>query len=79
MTVGFPSRRDHPCTYEACIRSVLLYGKETWPMTQKVENCIQTCDRRMLRYMAGVSLQGRVPSADVALRCGDCQMLGVVW
>ena len=30
--------------YEACIRSVLLYGKETWPMTQKVENCIQSCD-----------------------------------
>ena len=64
--------------YEACIRSVLLYGTETWPITQKVENCIQTCDRRMLRYMADVFLQDRVPSAVVVERCGVGQVLDVV-
>ena len=56
--------------YETCIRSVLLYGAESWPLTQRLEKCIQSCDRRMLRYLTGVSLLDRVRSADVAKRCG---------
>ena len=73
---GIPLKK-RASIYEACIMSVLLYGAETWPMTQKVENCIQICDRRMLRYMAGVSLQDRVPSAVVAETCGVGQVLDV--
>ena len=42
--------------YSSCVRSVLLYGAETWSLTKKQEEHIQSCDRRMLRYMAGVSL-----------------------
>ena len=56
--------------YAACIRSVLLYGAESWPLTQRLEQCIQSCDRRMLRFLAGVSLRDRVSSAEVARRCG---------
>ena len=56
--------------YTACIRSVLLYGAESWPLTQRLEQCIQSCDRRMLRFLAGVSLRDRVSSAEVARRCG---------
>jgi hypothetical protein len=64
--------------YEACVRSVLLYGMETWPMTQRVEACIQSCDRRMLRYMTGVSLRDRVPSEEVARRCGLPQVVDIL-
>ena len=63
--------------YDACIRSVILYGAESWPLTQRLENCIQSCDRRMLRYMAGVSLRDRVSSAEVARRCGLKEILEV--
>ena len=56
--------------YGACIRSVLLYGAESWAMTQRVLGILTSCDRRMLRYMAGLSLQDRVSSAEVASRCG---------
>ena len=54
----------------ACIRKVLLYGAESWPLTQRLENCIQSCDRRMMRFMGGVSRHNRVSSSEVARRCG---------
>ena len=56
--------------YSACIRYVLLYGAESWPLTQRLEICIQNCDGRMLRFLTGVSLLDRVSSAEVARRCG---------
>ena len=28
--------------YTACIPSVLLYNAESWPLTQRLENCIQS-------------------------------------
>ena len=40
--------------YESCVRSVMLYGSETWAMTKKDEDILRKCDRRMLRYMARV-------------------------
>ena len=64
--------------YDACIRSVLLYGAESWPLTQRLEQCIQSCDRRLLRYMSGVSLRDGVCSAEVARRCGLREILEVV-
>ena len=56
--------------YDACIRSVLLYGSENWALTRRLEQVITSCDRRMLRHMAGVSLRDRVTSEEVAGRCG---------
>ena len=56
--------------YSSCVRPVLLYGVEAWSLTKKLEETLQSCDRRMLRYMAGVSLADRVLSTEVASRCG---------
>ena len=56
--------------YDACVRSVLLYGSESWPMTATVLAILTSCDRRMLRYMAGVAWQDRLSSGEVASRCG---------
>ena len=64
--------------YSSCVRSVLLYGAETWSLTKKQEEHIQACDRRMLRYMAGVSLSDRVPSYEVARRCGVRPVVSVI-
>ena len=64
--------------YCSCIRPVLLYGVEAWSITKKLEETLQGCDRRMLRYMAGVSLSDRVASEEVANRCGVKPLLVVL-
>ena len=56
--------------YESCVRSVMLYGAETWEMTGRVEDILKHCDRRMLRYMAGVSWKDKINSEEVCRRCG---------
>ena len=56
--------------YDACIRSVMLYGSEGWPMTDRLRGVLTSCDRRMLRYIAAVSLLDHVRSEEVADRCG---------
>ena len=56
--------------YTAFICSTLLYGAESWPLTQRLENSIQSCDRRMQRFMVGVFLRDRVSSSEVTLRFG---------
>lgn len=56
--------------YEACIRSVLLYGSETWAINERHSVILRSCDRKMLRYIAGVRWQDQVGSGEVAERCG---------
>ena len=56
--------------YNACIRSTTSYGAATWALTQREEQLLQSCDRRMLRMICGVSLSDRVPSTEVLSRCG---------
>ena len=62
----------HHCgkVYEACIRSVMLYGGKTWALTARLEGILLSCYRRMLRYMAGVTWRDRVRSGEVARRYG---------
>ena len=48
----------------------MTYGAATWALTQREERLLQSCDRRMLRKMCGLSLTDRVPSADILSRCG---------
>ena len=56
----------------------ILYGAESWLLTQRLEKCIQSCDRRQLRYMSGVSLRDRVSKKEVAQRCGLKEILDVI-
>ncbi len=37
--------------YKACVRSVFLYGAETWAMTKQLKALLIRCDVRMLRYI----------------------------
>jgi len=62
--------------YESCVRSAMLYGAETWQMKKRIENIMKQCDRRMLRYMTGVSWADRIPSVDVAKICGLTDIQG---
>ena len=69
--------RHRAKVYQACIRSVMPYGSETWALTMKLDEFILRSDRRMLRYMAGISLPDSVASEEVLRRCGLCDILKI--
>ncbi len=62
--------RSRGRVYEACVRSALLYGAETWALTNRLMEVQRSCDRRMLRYMVGVRWQDGRSSSEVAEMCG---------
>ena len=61
--------KDRARAYNACIRSTVTYGAATWAITQREEQLMQSCDRRMLRMICGVSLSDRVSSIEILRRC----------
>ena len=56
--------------YCACVRPVMMYGAETWPVTREIERMIRQNDCRMLRYMCQVRWEDRVTDEEVMRRCG---------
>ncbi len=62
--------RSRGRVYEACVRSALLYGAETRALTNRLIEVLRSCDRRMLRYMAGVRWQDGRSSGEVTEMCG---------
>ena len=69
LNKGIPLAR-RGMVFDACIRSVMLYGGETWALTKRLESVVVGCDHRMLRCMAVVTRQDWVSSEEVARRCG---------
>ena len=51
--------------YRSCVRSVMIYGSETWPMKKEHENRLNTTEMRMIRWMSGVSLRDRKSSKEL--------------
>jgi len=49
---------------------LMLYGSETWSLTGKLEDILQSCNSRMLRYRARVRWQDRIAREEVAKRYG---------
>ena len=70
--------RSRGSVYEACVRSALLYGAETWALTDRLTKVLCSCDRRMLRYMAGVRWQDGRTSIEVAKACGVEDLVSVL-
>ena len=56
--------------YKACVRSVLMYGAETWTMKAGVFQRLQATERRMLRIICEVTLKDMVESMVNASRVG---------
>ena len=56
--------------YDACIRSTVTSGAAAWAVTQREEQLVQSCDRRMLTLICGVALSDRVSSIEILRRCG---------
>ena len=51
--------------YQACVRSVMMYGSETWPVRAEDMCCMERNDMRMIRWMCNVSLKNRLRSDEL--------------
>ena len=51
--------------YRACVRSVLLYGCETWAVKEEDTQRIERNDRAMIRWICGVSLKDKRSSEEL--------------
>ena len=76
-------RRDIPVLlrckmYDSVIRSVMLYGSETWATTQNIENQLIRTDRKMLRWIHRLSLKDHIPSSDILIRSGLCDIKNIL-
>ena len=47
-------------TLETCILPVLLYGCQTWTLSEKQKTSIQICQRKMQRKILGINLRDRM-------------------
>ena len=50
---------------ESCVFPSLLYGCQTWNLTEKQKKDLQTCQRKMERKILGLSLKDRVPNTRI--------------
>ena len=51
--------------YRSCVRSVMLYGSETWCMTENEMAILRRTERAMVRAMCGVKLMDRKRTEDL--------------
>ena len=56
--------------YGACVRSVMLYGSETWAIKVEQIQRLERTEMRMVRWMCGVSLRDRKPNEELRSRMG---------
>ena len=60
--------------YEACVRSCMVYGGETWALVGESERKLESTEMRMVRMMCGVSSKDRCRNADLRNRLGICSV-----
>ena len=60
--------------FRTMVMPVLLYGAETWPVTQKDIRKLTTFQMRCLRDILGLTLWDRCRNADVLEECGEATM-----
>ena len=51
--------------YQACVRPVLLYGSETWPVKEEDLLRLHHTEMSMLRWMPHATFKDRTPSKDL--------------
>jgi hypothetical protein len=55
--------------YNAAILSILLYGSESWSLTQSEIRQLETFQMYCLRTILGVSIRERIPNAHIRQQC----------
>jgi hypothetical protein len=57
------SLRNRGHVFNTCVRKVLLYGSETWPISCEHTRRLVTADSGMIRWMCHTSLADRIPTS----------------
>ena len=77
LTAKDISLLDRGRVHNACIRSCMLYGSETWEMSRDNEARLERNEMKMIRWMAGVKLTDRFRNSCLRERLGleDIQLV----
>ena len=62
--------------YKACIRPILVYGCETWPLRVEDARKLESFDHWCLRIIAKVKWSDMISNAAVRKQCSDIDRLG---
>ena len=54
--------------FKACVRSFLLYGSETWPLSTEDLSRIRRCDHAMIRWLSNAKLEQKHSTGDLRRR-----------
>ena len=64
--------------YQACVRSTLLYGSESWTLYTRQERRLNTFHLRCLRRILGISWQDHILNTEVLVRAGSLSMYALL-
>jgi len=70
------SLRNRGNAYSSCVRSVLLYASETWPVTVDDIARLCRCDHAMIRWICSSKLADKVSVSDLRTRLGISSVEG---
>ena len=56
--------------YAACVRSVMVYGSETWAMKEEDVRRLERTEMQMVRWMCGARLKDEIRSSELRNRLG---------
>ena len=66
--------QDRGYLYYSVIRSSMLHGSETWPMTDKVLQRLERNDRAMIRWICRVKPSDKTKIGILQARLGLCDL-----
>ena len=66
---GMPLRQKGR-VYRSCVQSAMVYASETWAVRVEEEQRMERNENVMLRWMCGVTLRDKVPTAELRRRLG---------
>jgi len=46
--------------YSGCVRSSMLHGSETWPVTKENQMALQQAEMRMVRWLCGINYMYKI-------------------
>ena len=68
LTAKYVSCKTKGILYTSCVRSIMIYGAETWPMKKVISQLLDRAEMRMVRWMCGVSLLDKIKSEELRKR-----------
>ena len=68
LTKKIISLVNHEKVFKVCVRYVLLYGSENWPLSAEDLSRIKRCDHAMIRWLSNVKIEQKHSTEDLRRR-----------